>query len=438
MKNIGSYPKIRLRRNRKANWSRRLVRENSLSPNDLIWPIFIREGKNIKEPIKSMPGVFRYSLDKINNLIEKAISKKIPMIALFPNTPAHKKNSKGTEALNKNNLICKALKLIKKNYDEIGIMCDVALDPYTDHGHDGILKNNSVDNDETIKMLVKQSILQANMGCDVIAPSDMMDGRIGEIRKALDKNNHKSVQILSYAVKYASSFYGPFRDAVGSKKSLKGNKKDYQMDFNNSKESLREVSLDISEGADFVMVKPGMPYLDIIKLVKENFKIPVFAYQVSGEYSLIKNGINNKVLNEDAVYEALLDASVVPLRSVVYEDFHKSTKVFLNGKLVGIEYNPSQLYRYMRLLKLNSIINITTSISWNIQGNELHFFTDSGRIVRPVFYLKEDENSDLYNKVIKKVKSFLIKFTTNFINKNYRKLISYFFKQQNLRDFYSH
>ena len=306
MKNTGSYPKVRLRRNRKTDWSRRLVQENSLSVNDLIWPIFIREGKNIKEPIKSMPGVFRYSLDKINNLIEKAISKKIPMIALFPNTPAHKKNSKGTEALNKNNLICKALKLIKKNYDEIGIMCDVALDPYTDHGHDGILKNNSVDNDETIKMLVKQSILQANMGCDVIAPSDMMDGRIGEIRKALDKNNHKSVQILSYAVKYASSFYGPFRDAVGSKKSLKGNKKDYQMDFNNSKESLREVSFDISEGADFVMVKPGLPYLDIIKLVKENFGIPVFAYQVSGEYSMIKNGIINKDINSDAIMESLV------------------------------------------------------------------------------------------------------------------------------------
>jgi porphobilinogen synthase len=306
MKNTGSYPKVRLRRNRKTDWSRRLVQENSLSVNDLIWPIFIREGKNIKEPIKSMPGVFRYSLDKINNLIEKAINKKIPMVALFPKTPDHKKNSKGTEALNKNNLICKALKLIKKNYDEIGVMCDVALDPYTDHGHDGILKNNSVDNDETIKVLVKQSVLQANMGCDVIAPSDMMDGRIGEIRKALDKSNHKSVQILSYAVKYASSFYGPFRDAVGSKKSLKGNKKDYQMDFNNSKESLREVSLDISEGADFVMVKPGLPYLDIIKLVKENFGIPVFAYQVSGEYSMIKNGIINKDINSDAIMESLV------------------------------------------------------------------------------------------------------------------------------------
>ena len=306
MKAIGSYPKVRLRRNRKTDWSRRLVRENTLSSSDLIWPIFIREGKNIKEPISSMPGVYRYSLDKIEKLVEKAIKNKIPMIALFPNTPLSKKNKNGTEALNKNNLICRALKLIKKNFNEIGLMCDVALDPYTSHGHDGLLKNGYVDNDSSVQVLVKQSILQAQMGCDVIAPSDMMDGRIGEIRKALDKKGYKSVQILSYAVKYASSFYGPFRDAIGSKKSLVGDKKNYQMDSSNSKESLREVALDIKEGADFVMVKPGMPYLDIIKLVKDNFKIPVFAYQVSGEYSLIKNGINNKILNEDAIYESLL------------------------------------------------------------------------------------------------------------------------------------
>ena len=306
MKNIGKYPSVRLRRNRKTEWSRRLVSENNLSTSDLIWPIFIREGKNIKEPIKSMPGVFRYSLDKIENLVEKAIDKRIPMIALFPNIPSSKKNAKGSEALNKNNLVCKALRMIKKNYKEIGLMCDVALDPYTDHGHDGVLKKNYVDNDETIKILVKQSLLHAEMGCDVIAPSDMMDGRIGEIRKALDNNGFKLVQILSYAVKYASNFYGPFRDAVGSKNYLKGNKKNYQMDFVNSKEALREVALDISEGADFVMVKPGMPYLDIIKLVKENFKIPVFAYQVSGEYSLIKNGINNKTLDENVIYESLI------------------------------------------------------------------------------------------------------------------------------------
>ena len=306
MKNIGSYPNVRLRRNRKTDWSRRLVSESNLSSNDLIWPIFIREGRNIKEPIKSMPGVFRYSLDKIENLVEKAINNKIPMIALFPYTPYSKKDLKGSEALNKNNLVCKALRLIKKNYKEIGVMCDVALDPYTSHGHDGILKNNYVDNDETIKILVKQSLLQAKMGCDLIAPSDMMDGRIGEIRKALDKNGFKLVQILSYAVKYASNFYGPFRSAVGSNRSLIGDKKSYQMDFKNSKEALREVALDINEGADFVMVKPGMPYLDIIKLIKDNFKIPVFAYQVSGEYSLIMNGINNKILKEEAIYESLI------------------------------------------------------------------------------------------------------------------------------------
>ena len=295
-----------MRRNRKTDWSRRLVRESSLLPNDLIWPIFITDGKNIKESIKTMPGVYRYSLDKIEKLVERAINNKIPMIALFPNTPISKKDKKGSEALNKNNLVCKALRLVKKNYKEIGIMCDVALDPYTTHGHDGVLKNNYVDNDETVKILVKQSLLLARMGCDVIAPSDMMDGRIGEIRKALDKKGHKLIQILAYAVKYASNFYGPFREAVGSKKLLKSDKKNYQMDFNNSKEALREVALDIKEGADFVMVKPGMPYLDIIKLIKDNFKIPVFAYQVSGEYSLIRNAINNKILNEDVIIESLI------------------------------------------------------------------------------------------------------------------------------------
>ena len=306
MKDIGSYPNVRLRRNRKKDWTRRLVQENTLSTDDLIMPLFIREGKNVKEHIETMPGIYRYSLDQIHKKVENAIKNKIPMIALFPCVQVSKKNSRGSEALNKNNLICRALKLIKKNYNEIGIMCDVALDPYTSHGHDGILKNGYVDNDETVKILVKQSLLQASMGCDVIAPSDMMDGRIGEIRKALDKNGYKLVQILSYAVKYASNFYGPFRDALGSKKSLIGNKKNYQMDLYNSKEAIREVSLDIKEGADFVMVKPGMPYLDIIKLVKDNFKVPVFAYQVSGEYSIIMNGINNKILNEEAIIESLI------------------------------------------------------------------------------------------------------------------------------------
>ena len=317
MKAVGSYPFTRMRRNRKSDWSRRLVQENKLSANDLIWPIFIREGKNIKEPIEGMPDVYRYTIDKIEKLVDEAISLEIPMISLFPYIPHSKKNMNGTEALNINNLVCKALRLIKRKKRNIGIMCDVALDPYTNHGHDGILRKNYVDNDETIKILIKQSLLQARMGCDVIAPSDMMDGRIGEIRKALDKKGFKSVQILSYAVKYASNFYGPFRNAVGSNKTLKGDKKNYQMDFNNSNESLREVALDIKEGADFVMVKPGMPYLDIIKLVKDNFKIPVFAYQVSGEYSLIKHGVDKNIINENAIYESLVSFKRAGARAIV-------------------------------------------------------------------------------------------------------------------------
>ena len=303
----GKYPSLRLRRTRKYNWSRKLIQENNLSPNDLIYPIFLIEGKNRKQPIKSMPGVYRYSIDQLGMIINNIIKHKIPMVALFPSTPNNKKDKFGTEALNENNLVCRAIRFIKKKFkNDIGIMSDVALDPYTTHGHDGLLKNNYVINDETIGLLVKQSLLQAQMGCDVIAPSDMMDGRIGKIRKLLDKNKYKDVQILSYAVKYASNFYGPFRDAVGSKKSLKSDKKNYQMDFSNSNEALREVALDIKEGADMVMVKPGMPYLDIIQKVKENFKIPVLAYQVSGEYSLIKNGIKNKLINDDAIIESLM------------------------------------------------------------------------------------------------------------------------------------
>ena len=306
MKILGKYPALRLRRIRKSDWVRRLVAENNLSVDDLILPIFIREGKNKIESVKSMPGINRYTVDKISQVVEKACKLKIPLIALFPYTPNKNKSLDGVEALNENNLICRALRIIKKNFKEIGTMCDVALDPYTNHGHDGILKENDVDNDKTLKILVKQSLIQAQMGCDIIAPSDMMDGRIGEIRKVLDKNDFKDTKILSYAVKYASNFYGPFRDAVGSKKKLKGDKKSYQMDFKNSNEALREVALDIKEGADMVMVKPGMPYLDIIKTVKDNFKIPVFSYQVSGEYSLIKNGIKNKLINEDAILESLI------------------------------------------------------------------------------------------------------------------------------------
>ena len=304
---VGKYPSLRLRRNRKSSWTRKLIQENTLSPNDFILPIFLIDGVNKKQHIKSMPGVYRYSVDRIGQIIDKAISKGIPMVALFPNTKKSLKNELGSEALNENNLVCRASRMIKKKYkNQIGIMCDVALDPYTSHGHDGLIKSDKILNDETIQVLINQSLLQAEMGCDVLAPSDMMDGRIGKIRKAIDQNNFQEVQILSYAAKYASSFYGPFRDAVGSKGSLKGDKKTYQMDFRNSDEALREVALDIKEGADMVMVKPGMPYLDIIKSIKEKFKIPVFAYQVSGEYSLIENAINKNLVNKDAVYESLV------------------------------------------------------------------------------------------------------------------------------------
>ena len=303
----GKYPSLRLRRTRKYEWSRKLVQENNLSSSDLVYPIFIIEGKNKKQPIKSLPGIYRYSVDQLGIVINKVIKYRIPMIALFPSIPNNKKDRFGKESLNENNLVCRAIRFIKKRFKHnVGIMCDVALDPYTSHGHDGLLKDKYVINDETVEILIKQSLLQAQMGCDVIAPSDMMDGRIGKIRKSLDKNNLNDIQILSYAIKYASNFYGPFRDAVGSKKKLKSDKKNYQMDFSNSNESLREVALDIKEGADMVMVKPGLPYLDIIYKVKENFKIPVLAYQVSGEYSLIKNGIKNNLINEDAIIESLL------------------------------------------------------------------------------------------------------------------------------------
>ncbi len=304
---IGKYPSLRLRRNRKESWSRRLIQENTLSPNDFILPIFLIEGSNKRQEISSMPGVYRYTINRLSQIVDRAIKKKIPMIALFPKTQNLHKDELGSESLNEKNLVCRAIKEIKKRYkNQIGIMCDVALDPYTSHGHDGLIKSKTILNDETIEVLINQSLLQADMGCDVIAPSDMMDGRIGKIRKALDKNKFHNVQILSYAAKYASSFYGPFRDAVGSKSTLKGDKKTYQMDYRNSDEALREVALDIKEGADMVMVKPGMPYLDIIKSIKEKFKLPVFAYQVSGEYSLIETAIAKKLINKDAIYESLV------------------------------------------------------------------------------------------------------------------------------------
>ena len=314
----GKYPNLRMRRSRMHDWSRRLVQENNLSYNDLILPIFITEGKNKKIPIKNMPGVYRYSINNLSSIIDKALKKKIPMVALFPQTNNKLKDQFGSEALNENNLICKALRYIKKKYkNKIGIMCDVALDPYTSHGHDGLFKNKKILNDETNEILIKQALIQAKAGCDVIAPSDMMDGRVLKIRKELDKNNLNDVQIISYAVKYASSFYGPFRDAVGSKSLLKGDKKTYQMNFRNRDEALREVSLDIKEGADMIMIKPGMPYLDIIRSVKDKFKIPIIAYQVSGEYSLIRNAIKNKIIDEKSIIEILLSLKRAGANSIV-------------------------------------------------------------------------------------------------------------------------
>ena len=313
-----------MRRSRKEEWSRRLVRENTLSGSDFVLPIFLTEGKNKKQKIKSMEGVYRYSIDNLSGIIDRAIKNKIPMLALFPNTNKKLKDINGSEALNEDNLVSKAIIKIKKKYkNKIGIMCDVALDPYTSHGHDGLIDKKEILNDKTIQILIKQSLLQAQMGCDVIAPSDMMDGRIGEIRRALDKNGYEKIQILSYAVKYSSSFYGPFRDAVGSKKALKGDKKTYQMDFSNIDEALREVALDIREGADMVMVKPGLPYIDVIKEVKNKFKIPVLAYQVSGEYSLISNAIKNKILSNDAIYESLLSFKRAGANAIItyYADY---------------------------------------------------------------------------------------------------------------------
>ena len=306
MKIIGSFPKIRLRRLRKTKWIRDLVSETTISKNDLILPIFIREGKNKIDSIKSMPDVKRYTIDKLPIILKQVKKYKIPAVALFPYTSKNKKDKIGSEALNPNNLVCRSIRYIKEKFPTIGIMTDVALDPYTSHGHDGILIDNKIDNDATIKILVKQALLQAKMGCDIIAPSDMMDGRVGEIRKTLDKNNFKDTSILSYAVKFASNFYGPFRDAVGSKSNLKKDKKTYQMDFRNISETFREVALDINEGADMIMVKPGLPYLDVIGKIKNRFKIPVLAYQVSGEYSMIKNAINKKLLDEKTIFESII------------------------------------------------------------------------------------------------------------------------------------
>ncbi len=303
-----NFPRIRMRRNRMSNFSRRLISENNISLDDLIYPIFITYGSNVKEEVASMPGIYRYSLDLLHKEIEYISSLFIPAIAFFPKVQNELKTSDGKEALNKNNLICKAIEISKKVNPKLGVICDVALDPYTDHGHDGVIINNQIDNDETLSILCKQALVQAEAGCDIIAPSDMMDGRVGFIRDTLDKNGFTNVQIMSYAAKYASAFYGPFRDAVGSNLSLlKKSKKSYQMDPANSDEALKEIALDINEGADMVIVKPGMPYLDIIFRVKQEFKIPTFAYQVSGEYSMIKNAIEKGWFEEDKIiFESLI------------------------------------------------------------------------------------------------------------------------------------
>ncbi|MEZ4301189.1 MAG: porphobilinogen synthase [Polyangiaceae bacterium] len=302
-----AFPRTRLRRNRRDPWSRKLVAETRLSVDDLIWPVFVQEGQGLATDIPSMPGVQRLSVDRLVEAAQEAASLGIPAIAIFPATPADKKTSEGEEATNPDNLVCRTVRRIKDLGLDVGIVCDVALDPYTTHGQDGVLREGLVANDETVEILCRQAVIQAQAGCDVIAPSDMMDGRIGAIRDALDAEGFQRVRILSYAAKYASAYYGPFRDAVGSKGALgKGDKKNYQMDPRNTDEALREVALDVSEGADMVMVKPGMPYLDIVQRVKEAFAMPTYVYQVSGEYAMIKAAAERGWLDgERAMMEAL-------------------------------------------------------------------------------------------------------------------------------------
>ena len=299
---INSFPRVRMRRNRLSEFSRKIVSENNFSVNDLIYPIFITYGSKVKEEINSMPGIYRFSLDQLHKEIEYISSLNIPAIALFPKIENELKTPDGKEALNSNNLICQAIKISKKVNPDLGVITDVALDPYTDHGHDGIIHNNQIDNDLTLDILCKQAIVQAQAGCDILAPSDMMDGRVGAIRDTLDEHGLINVQIMSYAAKYASSFYGPFRDAVGSAVNLsKKSKKSYQMDPANSAEALREIRLDINEGADMIIIKPGMPYLDIISKAKNEFNFPVIAYQVSGEYSMIRAAIQNGWFDEEKI-----------------------------------------------------------------------------------------------------------------------------------------
>ncbi|ALG59904.1 MULTISPECIES: porphobilinogen synthase [Sphingomonadales] len=288
-----AFPSTRLRRTRTHDWSRRLHRETTLSPADLIWPLFVIDGEGQEQPVASLPGVSRWSVDLLVERVGEAIDLGIPCVALFPNTPAQLRSETAEEAWNPDNLLCRAVRAIRERYgDAIGVICDVALDPYTSHGQDGLLdQHNYVANDATIEALVKQSLNQAAAGADVIAPSDMMDGRVGAIRQALEEAGHTNVQIMSYAAKFASAFYGPFRDAVGTGGRLKGDKRTYQLDPGNSDEAMREIALDIAEGADSVMVKPGLAYLDIIRMARDRFDVPIFAYQVSGEYALIEAGV---------------------------------------------------------------------------------------------------------------------------------------------------
>ncbi|MEI9992053.1 MAG: porphobilinogen synthase [Rhizomicrobium sp.] len=301
------FPALRMRRLRRHDWTRKLVAEHTLSASDFIWPIFVVDGDKKREPVPSMPGVERLSVDQVPAAAEEAARLGIPVIALFPFTEASLKTPDGRECANANNLVCRATRALKKAVPQIGVLCDVALDPYTSHGHDGVLDGDNVDNDATLEILVRQALVQAEAGCDIVAPSDMMDGRVGAIRAALETNGFKDVLIMAYAAKYASAFYGPFRDAVGSAKALIGDKRTYQMDPANGDEALREVALDIAEGADMVMVKPGMPYLDLVRRVKDEFKMPTFAYQVSGEYSMLMAAIERGWLERDRVIlESLL------------------------------------------------------------------------------------------------------------------------------------
>jgi porphobilinogen synthase len=298
---------IRPRRNRKAEWARRLVRENVLTTDDLIWPLFVVDGHNKRAAVSSMPGVERLSVDEAVRDAERAAKLNIPCIALFPYTDPSLRDEQGSEATNADNLVCKSVRAIKKEFPDLGVLCDVALDPFTSHGHDGLIEDGRILNDETVAVLVRQALVQAQAGCDIIAPSDMMDGRVGAIRGGLDAAGFMDVQIMSYAAKYASAFYGPFRDAIGSAKTLTGDKRTYQMDSGNSDEALREVELDIAEGADMVMVKPGMPYLDVVRRVKDSFGMPTFVYQVSGEYAMIAAAAGNGWIDgERAMMESLL------------------------------------------------------------------------------------------------------------------------------------